>query len=115
VFKIGDSIKYGFYNNVKIVAKDDKHYILEDAKGQTKKVYIELVEHNAVLVDSDTTAFLMEYERLCDKHKIFINTHVEEPRLEVRSRFKGRKKDFDLAFKRSLIGIEKNTLSKNKT
>jgi len=117
MFKIGNHIKYGFYSNVEIVDKDEKHYILKDSKGNTKKVYIELVEANASLIDSPTTVFLMEYEQLCEKHKIFINIHVQDPRMEPLSICKdeGYEETWDSAFKRSLIRIEKNTFPEENT
>ena len=38
MFKIGDNINYGFYHDLIISDKDDKHYILENKKGQTNLV-----------------------------------------------------------------------------
>ena len=50
MFKIGDIIDYGFYTNIKITDIDDKHYILQDSKGNIKKVYIELVDKHGKVV-----------------------------------------------------------------
>lgn len=74
MFKIGDCIQYGFYNNLKIVNKDDKHYFLSNEKGQIKAVYLSLVNKHGILIDSPSEVFIREYEALCKKHEIFI-TH----------------------------------------
>ena len=73
MFKIGDCVDYGFYKNLTIVDKDEKHYILENQLSQQKKVFISLVESNAVLRDSPAKAFIREYENLCQKYKMYIS------------------------------------------
>jgi len=52
-FEIRDKIDYGFYKNIIIIGVDDKHYILKDRNGGTKKVYIELVDKHAVLIPKE--------------------------------------------------------------
>ena len=44
MFKKDDIIDYGFYKELKIVGKDDNCYKLEDKNGNTKKIYIDLIE-----------------------------------------------------------------------
>lgn len=43
-FEIGDIIKYGFFNNIKVVNKDKLYYTLEDNAGNRRKSYKWLVE-----------------------------------------------------------------------
>ena len=44
MFNIGDIIEYGFYRDVEITDKDDKHYTIKDRKGNEKLVFIDLIE-----------------------------------------------------------------------
>jgi len=49
-FNRGDIVNYGFYTKVKIIGKDDKHYILRDKRENIKKVYIDLFEKYATVM-----------------------------------------------------------------
>ena len=49
MFNINDIIDYGFYSDIEIVGIDQKHYILKDQKGNSKKVYIDLVNKHGTL------------------------------------------------------------------
>lgn len=51
MFKIGDTIDYGVYVNVKIVNTDKEHYHLKDSSGNIKRVYKTLVDKHGKLVD----------------------------------------------------------------
>ena len=89
MFKKGDYIRYGFYDNLKVINKDDKHYLLKDPSGKTKKVYISLINEHAVLLDSPANTFLSEYEKLCLKHGVFINFLLKGAALEFNPNNKG--------------------------
>lgn len=53
MFKIGDIIDYGFYEDVKIVDIDNEHYHLKDSKGNIKRVYKSLVDKHGKLKGKD--------------------------------------------------------------
>ena len=44
MFKIGDIIDYSFYKNLEVVDIDDIHYTLKDTKGNTRRIYISLID-----------------------------------------------------------------------
>lgn len=48
--KVGDIINYSFFVNIKVVAEDSKHFTLEDASGNTKRVYKSLVNKHGSTV-----------------------------------------------------------------
>lgn len=51
MLKVGDVIIYGFYSNIKIIGEDEFHFILEDKKGNIKKVYKHLVNKHGRLLE----------------------------------------------------------------
>ncbi len=62
MFNKGDYIKYGFYSRLKVVGKDEKHYLLEDCGSNRKNNFIELVEkHGEPIVDG--VPALSEYDK----------------------------------------------------
>lgn len=49
-FKIGDIIKYGMLNNVRVSGIDEKYYYLTDRAECIKPIYKSLVEKHGTLI-----------------------------------------------------------------
>jgi len=53
MFEIGNMIKYGFYNKIKIIGEDKEHFILQDKNMNEKKVYKSLINKYAEAVSQN--------------------------------------------------------------
>ena len=53
MLKVGYKINYGFYVNITIIGEDEEHFVLQDKKGNTRKIVKRLVNRYGSLIEED--------------------------------------------------------------
>ena len=53
MFEIGNIIKYGFYDKIKIIGEDKYHFILQDKNMNEKKIHKSLIHKYAKKVSQN--------------------------------------------------------------